>query len=95
MTDKVAAIERLIACADVGIVEINDLCKIKRDARAELAAVREREAKWRELLEAAKDLCEACLTADAAEELSEIVDGSFLDAIRDAIATCTKMGGSE
>jgi hypothetical protein len=50
-------------------------------ARAELE-------KARELLRKATVLHEACRIADAAEELSEIVDGSFLDDAKEAIAAC-------
>ena len=37
------------------------------------------------LIEAAKNLLEACYQADAREELAEEVDGSLLDAVRDAL----------
>jgi hypothetical protein len=37
------------------------------------------------LIDASKNLLEACYQADAVEELSEKIDGSLLDAMRDAL----------
>jgi len=38
-----------------------------------------------QLMEAAKNLLEACYQADAKEELSEMIDGSLLDMVRDGL----------
>jgi hypothetical protein len=59
--------------------------RLVQQARKELEAAKG-------LLAAAKDLHEACVIADAQEELSGIVDGSFLDAVKAAIAACQPKG---
>jgi hypothetical protein len=62
---------------------------VQRDTDAERLAYERGQREMRlatlPLIEASKNLLEACYQADAIEELSECIDGSLLDAVRNAL----------